>query len=544
MRTKPNLRTLTLALLCIVLSALPGMVLGRTVYVDAATSGRQDGSSWAAAFRYLEDALAIASAGDEIRMAQGVYHAARIAPGTQITTGHIEATFRLVDGVVILGGFAGPGGADPDLRDPARFATILNGDLGGNDDDLNNERRWYDNTKHIITAKNVGSDTVLDGLTITHGYAYGDHGGGMYNEGGSPLVRDCTFHNNGAGDGGVYNNKGNLRIEHCRFIHNWADDHSGALRNYEGSLQVIASEFVENESVDDAAAVHNDQGQAVLFGCLFRANRGSDGPGATWNSGRLSLLYCTFVDNDGGEDVGALRCTGGSAVIANCLFCRNTGEGVGAMFVEDASVSLSQCTFYSNVATDGRAGGIYYPATYCPTATFCVPSGTFTVRSCIFWANRALDDDGTDRVMGYAAQINVESNAATVEYNCIEGWTPEHGGTGNLSVDPLFVAPDQNDFHLKSQAGRWDTVLQAWVPDDVTSPCIDAGDPLVAVEHELFPNGGIVNMGAYGGTCEASKSWFGTEPSATLYAADLNGDGRVDAEDYRLAALRWPEVDQ
>ena len=110
---------------------------------------------------------------------------------------------------------------------------------------------------------------------------------------------------------------------------------------------------------------------------------------------------------------------------------------------------------------------------------------------------------------------------------------------GNIGDDPLFVAPDQDDFHLKSQAGHWDAVLQVWVPDDVTSPCIDAGDPLIAVEHELFPNGGIVNMGAYGGTCEASKSWFGTEPCPTVNAADINGDCRVDAEDYRLIVLRW-----
>jgi len=93
--------------------------MARTVYMDDDASGAQDGSFWAAAFRYLRDALAVASAGDEIRIAQGVYRAARIAPGTQITTGHIEATFRLVDGAAILGGFAGSGGADPDLRDPA-----------------------------------------------------------------------------------------------------------------------------------------------------------------------------------------------------------------------------------------------------------------------------------------------------------------------------------------------------------------------------------------------------------------------------------------
>ncbi len=545
MQAKRSLRLLTLTSLCAVFLCSPGAIYGRTLYVDDDAPGPGDGSSWATAFQDLQDALAVASAGDEIRVAQGVYRAARPAPGAQITTDDIEATFRLVDGVAILGGFGGVGAADPNLRDTARFATILMGDLGGNDDDTENPLRWYDNTKHIVTAVQVGSDTVLDGLTVTHGYAYGRHGAGMYNEGGNPIVRDCTFCDNGAGDGdaGVYNYKGNLRIEHCRFIHNWADDHSGALRNNQGDIQVIASEFIENRSADDAGGVHNDQGQTVLFGCLFRANESDEGPGAIWNSGDLSLLHCTLVDNDGGESVGAMECRGGNTVIASCLFGRNVGENVGAIYVMGGSVSLDQCTFYGNIATDGWAGGVY-----CRPADQLIGSITsaasLRASGCILWANRAFDDDGTDRGTRYEAQINAEPNMAMVEHCCIEGWTPEYGGTGNIGDEPLFVAPDAGDFHLKSQAGHWDAVALAWVADDVTSPCIDAGDPLIAVGHELFPSGGIVNVGAYGGTCEASKSWFGTESCPTVDAADINGDCQVDAEDYRLATLRLPQVHQ
>jgi len=44
------------------------------------------------------------------------------------------------------------------------------------------------------------------------------------------------------------------------------------------------------------------------------------------------------------------------------------------------------------------------------------------------------------------------------------------------------------------------------VIDGITSPCIDAGDPSSPVEDEPEPNGGRINMGAYGGTAEASKS--------------------------------------
>jgi hypothetical protein len=46
----------------------------------------------------------------------------------------------------------------------------------------------------------------------------------------------------------------------------------------------------------------------------------------------------------------------------------------------------------------------------------------------------------------------------------------------------------------------------------VTSPCIDAGDPASPIGQEPFPNGGRINMGAYGGTAEASLSNPGVQP--------------------------------
>jgi len=101
---------------------------------------------------------------------------------------------------------------------------------------------------------------------------------------------------------------------------------------------------------------------------------------------------------------------------------------------------------------------------------------------------------------------------------------------GDLDADPCFVAPgywadpnalgaeaDPNDpsavwvvgdYHLKSQAGRWDVASQSWVLDEVTSPCIDAGDPASLIDDEPAPNGARINMGAYGGTAQASKSAY------------------------------------
>ena len=531
MRMKWHATRLTLISLCVALLGLPGLVFGRTIYVDDDATPAGDGSSWTTAFRYLQDAMTAVSAGDEIRVAEGLY---RPDQGAGMTSGDRAANFRLVDGVTILGGFAGVGAADPDLHDPDRFATILSGDLAG-DDDTDDPLARYNNSFCVVMAPAVGSDTILDGLTICHAYVADGHGGGLRNDGGSPLVRRGTFRDNLASDGdaGVYNDQGNLRIEHCRFLRNSGED-SGALCNHQGSIVVIASEFIENDSEQSAAGVHNEEGDAVLFACVLRGNRSEDGTGAVSNQGDLRLLHCTFIGNEGGEGEGAVTCTDGHTVIANCLFVGNTGENAGAMSVQDASALLEHCTFHGNIATGGGAG-----------AVTCRPPFWATVSSlqaieCIFWGNQSLADDLENPPMiGYDAQIAGDPNRVVVEYSCIEGWTPDRGGIGNLGADPLFVAPDQNDFHLKSQAGHWDAVSLAWVADDVTSPCIDAGYPNSPLGQEPFPNGARANMGVYGGTCEASKSWFDIEPGPGINAADLNGDGRVDAEDYRLATLRW-----
>ncbi len=79
-------------------------------------------------------------------------------------------------------------------------------------------------------------------------------------------------------------------------------------------------------------------------------------------------------------------------------------------------------------------------------------------------------------------------------------------GVGDIYVAPLFADPSKGDFHLKSKTGRWDPKTKKWVKDNVQSPCIDAGDPKADFSKEPTPNGGRVNIGAYGNTKKASKS--------------------------------------
>jgi len=134
------------------------------------------------------------------------------------------------------------------------------------------------------------------------------------------------------------------------------------------------------------------------------------------------------------------------------------------------------------------------------------------ISNCIFWSNSGGDLYG-----------------CTATYSCTQQNVP---GPGNFSQNPLFADSAARDYHLKSTRGRYDPVGAVWVLDDVTSPCIDAGDPDLHVEGEPAPHGRRVNLGAYGRGPTASLS----ERSVP---GDVNGDGLVNMLDIALIADNW-----
>ena len=218
--------------------SLSGLCLGNVITVDTNAAGNNNGSSWADAYRYLCDALDTAAYGDEIWVAQGTYtpdSSSNIPAGS----GSREATFQLINGVAIKGGYAGVSTPDPDIRDVDVYETILSGDLNG-DDDANFADSNSDNSYNVVTGSGVDASAVLDGFTITQGCANGNdrsdfkvRGGGMYNVSGSPTVKNCKFIKNYASKmgGGMFNYKGSSpTITNCTFVQN-SSEIGGGIRN-------------------------------------------------------------------------------------------------------------------------------------------------------------------------------------------------------------------------------------------------------------------------------------------------------------------------
>jgi predicted outer membrane repeat protein len=135
------------------------------------------------------------------------------------------------------------------------------------------------------------------------------------------------------------------------------------------------------------------------------------------------------------------------------------------------------------------------------------------ISNCIFWNNAEGD------LIGCSARYSRLTNS-----------TP---GEGNSTLDPMFADATQNDFHVKSERGRYWAKFDVWVLDKVTSPCIDGGDPNMDTSREPMPNGSRVNMGAYGDTSYASMKELRANPS------DINRDGWVNMVDMAMLGEAW-----
>ena len=134
------------------------------------------------------------------------------------------------------------------------------------------------------------------------------------------------------------------------------------------------------------------------------------------------------------------------------------------------------------------------------------------ITNCIFWFNTEKDF------------VN-----CMPEYSCTEDNYTMLASPIDLNIhsNPLFVDPENGDYHLKSERGRYWPLYNIWVLDYLTSPCIDAGNQNDNFIKEPQPNGGRINMGAYGNTSYASLSLSSGEQYKATNPNPSNGEINV-----------------
>ena len=413
-------QTLVLVFVLLVLPSSPAQA--ETYYVDDDNCPGPGAGTYADPFCSIQSGIDAASSGETVQVAAGTY---------------LE-NITMTSGVVIQG--AGQG------------FSIIDGGASGS----------------VVTAIGVDSAATLDGFTISNGLEL--NGGGMYNEGSSPTVSNCTFSGNSAlfivsiGDGGgMYNWNSSPTVTNCTFSGNEAGGSGGGMMNMTSTPTVTDCTFSGN-SAYQGGGMYNQISSPAVTNCTFSGNSSAS---AAWGGGMVNdgssptVSKCSFFNNEGENFGGGMyNHNNSSPLVTGCVFSGNHAwEGGGGMCNMNSAPTLTSSIFVQNQG--GVKGGGMYSWSSSPTVTNCTFSknsassggeiynngSSMTVTNSIIWGTNGIE-----------SIINHDSTCSA-SYSDIEWWPTVYPGTGNIDADPMFAAAASGDLHLRR-----------------LSPCIDAGD--------------------------------------------------------------------
>jgi len=216
------------------------------------------------------------------------------------------------------------------------------------------------------------------------------------------------------------------------------------------------------------------------------------GGGIYCKNSRLTVRQCVLMEHIAENQGGGIYCENSELTVINCVLAWNeVGHYGGGIYCADSNDAVvSNCTFTGNWGDYGKA--IYNN------------NSDIKIINSILWDNGSLNAGG---------EVYNNNSAPIISYSDIYGsggsglnWDIDLGedGGGNIDIDPNLIDPNNDDYHL-----------------DPNSPGIDGGDPCFAWGEEPAPNGSRINMGAYGNTPQATKTW------------DSDNDGLSNPEETR-----------
>jgi len=291
--------------------------MGKTYYVDKDAPGPyHNGKMWKWAFTNLQDALAIASAGDTILVAQGTY---RPDEGGSETPGDRHAAFSPAPGVTLIGSCAGFGYSDPNHQDIDAYTTILSGDL--DDDDLWGIVNKDDNSYQVVRVSGDKSEMVtIDGFVITAGQADGmdptNSGAGLAIDNAAVRLVNTTLSGNVSGFGGAIScRNAELSMWNCIITGNSARIYGGGLYSYAGNVDMtnclMTGNSASQEEITGGSAIHNLGGNLTILDCTIADNTDgttpADGKAITSYTWKLpadtNLVVANTILYNGGDEI-------------------------------------------------------------------------------------------------------------------------------------------------------------------------------------------------------------------------------------------------
>ena len=244
----------------------------------------------------------------------------------------------------------------------------------------------------------------------------------------------------------------------------------------------------------------------------------------------------------------------------NCVITANNATSGGGMYITHcSSPTLINCTITNNSA-DIDGGGVYVIGGTNPRFINCTITDNVAKRSGggVYVANVGNPDPVIVNSIvrrNTGEQITDNSDNLTVRYSNVEGGWP---GEGNIDADPLFVDPDNGDYHLSPGSPSIDAADNTAVPKGIDTD-LDGRNRFVDTRCTDDTGKGkppIVDMGAYEFqvfqvTCPWDVDCNGSVGAADLLAvlfswgpckgcpADFDENGNVGASDLLALLANW-----
>lgn len=379
-------------------------------YVNGAAPGGGGGTSWADPYGSI---LGLQTALGNVNCTE-----IWVAAGPYIPGGTRDSVFQLNNGVAIYGGFTGSETAR-EQRDPSTNETILSGNV-----DLNPSTDTG-NAYHVVNASNTDSTAVLDGFTITDGYADGtsddSNGAGILVINASPTLANLIIEGNTAtyDGGGLYSgNTSSPTLTDIIFENNSVTDisqgHGGGMSSLNGSPTLSRVTFNGNTATTNGGGLYINQGNIVMTDVTFFGNSAAYGGGMSSNWSTTTLNGGTFMGNTVTNNGGGLNTFNGSLTLTNATFSDNTAKYGGGVY-SSGDLSLTNATMTANDADSG--GGL------------AVMAGNPIVQNTIFWGNTAISSAN--------AQIIIFGGSLTLNYDVIQDGCPAFATCSNIqTTDP------------------------------------------------------------------------------------------------------------
>lgn len=471
------------------------------LYVNQKANEQGSGCDWKDAFTDLQTALKWINSGNaskinEIWVATGTYK-----PTTEETDR--SASFHLINGIAIYGGFAG---TETQLKDrnSRQNPTILSGDIGTADDNS-------DNTYHVVIGSGTDATALLDGFMITGGQATEGTtcpnacGGGIFNDNGSPTLTHLVLQNNTAHlGGGIMNWRNSQPIIKQSFINNnIATDGAGMMND--DSNPIVSHVFLTDNSATNAGGgmFNNNHANPLLSHLNFTNNSANSGGGIYNDNSSPVVSHSILTNNTAINGAGITNTNDSQALLSNLILNNNTAtQSGGAILNENSNSIVSQATLIGNSATNGSG--------------IANINSSPVVNNSIFWNNEP------------SAPINDDADShTTVNYSIVQnGWNGN--GNHNKDQDPLFLKIVDEQAKHSTQIGGEDFHLKAG------SPAIDAGHndliPLDLADAEC--------AGGDGNTNEPVEIDF--EGQTRRADGDGNGTDIVDMGAYETSPIILP----